>query len=843
MFHVPEASYAAQILLELLRESVILFAVMPRTPGTLRFLRRGISMLLSSRVHSFVLLPAPLTLLSGALLTFSALVYFFAWNWHVLPAAAKFTLAGGGTAACMALALAAERRGQQGSVSLAMFASALFTGLFWVVFGQIFPSDAPFREFCLAWTASTVPLFLLRRTAPLWNLLVVLLSMSACFPPLLEFRQDGYTSHLLASLLVAAACCVATLLRRPRDLNAYLALPLVLMLAEATLLCTLCLFSPPLYQPTLPEIVSGPLVLTAALAAGLVTRHALTLSCTALCGVALLNVVLLRLFDSLSAAKHAVLFTLADGACAVLLAFALPRLSSWKHHPRLHRALAHVPALFGGLLCALSLLTMTALIFTRKGSDTALLIAGLVYMPCGVLLWRRRGKSTFLSVLGSVLVSGGSLCFHIGLLDYDSGIILSAIWTTAVLLYMLLDYPPMRFFTVFWALVSSIFFLPRLIDADLTLPAFFFCLLPLVAASAGRFPRSSLRPAALASLLALLLISPSCPPVLPLHIAFFSVSEKIAITAVALNLAVLVWRHRPTRRLRPTEHAAALITLTALWYLNPLENLVAFSMFLAAFPVRRDAAKNVASPDVTLLLFGAMVLIVNSLIFYYLPLFSLSLKMMYMGIPGLCLLAAGLLFMRKSHAFFHRAAAPNMPLRRQAVPFVLCALVLAVLFSVSTVDRLRLLCEGKTVLLPLTAQERAVFMLGDSMTLLYEADRNLSSLVSGPGCLPLKIDDAGRARPRPEEFLEGSDCGAISGPALTVEKTASGKLRLRLPRRWYFEEGLGLIYEDAVYAALLFDRKNRVLLKGLADKNGRLIHPPHTTHTDEKSASPSPTGE
>lgn len=802
-------------------------------------------MTFSSRAQSFFSRPGPMLLFSGAFLSLSGLVMFFAGNWHTLPDPAKFSLSAGGTALMLALALAAERKGLRLSASLALFSSAMFAGLFWVVFGQTFQSGATFRELCLAWAVSVVPMFLLRRTASLWNLLVVLLSVAVCSQPLLEDWQGRYASHLLAPLLAAAAFLTAALLppswlRRPRGLNAWLALPLILLLAEATVLCTCCILSLPLrYQPSLPELAAGPLALTAALVAGLVTRHALTLSCTALCGVVLLNAALFRLLDDLSFTNEAVLFTLANGACAVLLASALPRLSSWKDHPSLHRALARVPALFGGMLCSLSLLAMTALVFAQEHFSAALLAAGLLYMLLGTLLWRRRGKNTFVAVLGSVLVSGGSLCFHIGLLDSGSGILLASVWAAAAVLYALIDYAPLRFLAVFWALVSTVFFLPQLTDADLALPAFFFCLLPLFAASAGRFPRGFLRPAALASLLVLLLISPSFPPVLPLHIAFFSAGEKIAITTVALNLAVLVWRHRPPRRLHPPEYAAAVIILTALWYLSPLENLIAFSMLLAAVPAGRDVAQNAAPPDVPLLLAGALVLIASSLIFYYLPMFPFSLKMMHMGIPGLCLLAAGLLTMRKSRAVFRPAAVPGMPLRRQAVPFALCALAVAALFSAAAADRLTVLREGRTVLLRLRPQERQVFMLGDSMHLLYDAEQRLPSGLRGPGCLPLDVGENGMAEPLPDAFIEGADCSTVSGPAVTVEKTTFGQRRLRLPHRWYFEECLGICYEDAVFAALLFDRKNRILLKGLADEKGRLILPPCTEVTEDEKGAPS----
>ena len=123
--------------------------------------------------------------------------------------------------------------------------------------------------------------------------------------------------------------------------------------------------------------------------------------------------------------------------------------------------------------------------------------------------------------------------------------------------------------------------------------------------------------------------------------------------------------------------------------------------------------------------------------------------------------------------------------------------------------------EGKNVLLPLEPQDRQIFMLGDYMNLLYDADRNLPSRLNGPGCLPLDIDENNMATPSINGFLEGADCKKLSVPSIRVEKTALGDTRLRLPRRWYFEGGLGIFYEKAAFAAVLFDEKNAFFCRGL----------------------------
>ena len=801
--------------------------------------------------------PERMLLLTGAALVLTAIVYFFAWNWHALPGEAKFVMAGTGMILCMGLALATERKHMAPAPSLALFAAALFTGLFWIVFGQIFQSDATTRDFCLIWAASTIPLFLLRRNALLWNLLVVLFSVGSCADPLLDPWDGAWTSHLLTPLLVAAACCAIAMLppgilRRSPGLNSWLTLPLTLLLAEATALCAmLILFKRYQYHASLPETMAGPLALIAVLVPAVRTRNAVALCETALCGMVLVNAAVFRLFEALPNTALAAVFTLVNILCTVFLAAVLPGFLRWKEHPRLRTALSRAPSLLGGFFSALSFLALTAFAFSELDFSDTLLVAGLIYMPCGVLLWRLRRKSAFVAVFGSVLITGGSLCFHIGLLEYSSGIILASVWAAAVLLYQLLDYTPLRFSAVFWALISTIILLPDLpFPSDgLTLAAFFFCALPLFAAAAGLFPRGFLRPAAFACLCTLLLISPSFPPISDLRMEFGTAEEKITITLAALTLTALLWRNLQKRtvfsRPAPLEIIAAVIGMLVLWLLSPLENLIALNCLFAGLNAscRNGTApeKNVSGSDRPLIFLGVLTLTVSCLLFYYLPVFTFREKMMDMGLPGLCLLTAGLWMeyrFRTSDRAGNTLPPAVPPLLRQALPFALCAAVLITLFCTAAADRKRLLREGEEVLLPLAPKDPRAFLFGDYMALSYDLDLLLFHTKSGPGCLPLTVDEERTAHASPDGILPGQDCKEVPAPALTVDRTASGDLRLRLPRRFYMEEGLGPLLENAAFAVLRFDSKNRLLLTGLADENGRLIRPRPEEATKNQDALP-----
>ena len=791
--------------------------------------------MLPSSLSSPVRLPGLIAIVTGAILTLAAAVFFFAWNWNAMPVAGRFALAAAGTTLCLGLAFAAERTRARPLAPLALLAAALFTGLVWVVFGQVFQSGATAPEFCLVWAAGILPIFLLRREALLWNLLILLLIAASCTEPLIEQWHGSHTSHLLPPLLTAFAGCLVALLpprllRRSPGLNAWLLLPLSAMLALASAMVSLCiLFLPMQYAPSLPELVAGPAVFATVLAAAAKQRHLPSLCLLGLSALVLLNFALARLFDHLPLRDMTAIFALVNLACAFALSKALKAVLKRSNSPRLLKALSHVPALLGGALSALSLMGFTLLVINENGSFAALLYAGLAYMPCGVLLWRLRGKSTFLSVLASVLVTGGSLCFHLGLLDYPRGTIVLSVWAAALLLYLMLDYPPLRFSAVFWALVSTLVLLSWSSFPDMVLPvsAFLLCLLPLTAAAAGRFPQRFMRPAAFACLCVLPLLCPSFPSLSPLRIDLGSAEEKIALSLAAANLIALLLRCLPPSDSpaypRRSERAAAIFILFALWMLSPLEHLVALNMLVAGIARRKKTER--LTCDRTLMALGLVVLLVSLFFVYYLTDLTFRTKMLAIGVPGLCLLFSGLWMEYRAR----RLAAPETsaadlcpPLFRHALSFALCAAALSVLIGAAAADRAAILHDGRDVLLALTPRDPRAFMLGDYMALSYDIDR-LISPAAGAGCLPLAVDEAGRGLAVKDAFVEGGDCAALAVPALRVEQNVAGNARLRLPRRFYFEEGRARDYADAAFAVLCFDGANRVLLRGLADAEGRLL--------------------
>ena len=73
--------------------------------------------------------------------------------------------------------------------------------------------------------------------------------------------------------------------------------------------------------------------------------------------------------------------------------------------------------------------------------------------------------------------------------------------------------------------------------------------------------------------------------------------------------------------------------------------------------------------------------------------------------------------------------------------------------------------------------------------------------------------------------MPAGDCKGVPFPALKLEQRTPSDVRLRLPRRYYFEEGLAPVYERARYAVLRCDEDKRCLLEGLADDKKRLIKP------------------
>lgn len=796
----------------------------------------------------FLPLPSRLTnmaiLATGFALTFASAVYFFAWNWYGMPEAIRFLLTGGVSALCLMLSFLAERRGCMRTAAIALFGTALFIGIFWVTFGQIFQSGATAWELCLVWAANIVPLFLLRRNASLWNLIIALLFIASWGRIISQalVYTDVRELHLLPMLLTAAGSCVIALFpqlrrRSPYGLNAWFALPLTLLLATATALCLqFILFSPS--RPTgMPELVAGPASLVIVLAAAMRTRHALTLCETALAFVVVLNALLLRGFDHLSSAKLALLFTATNLIFTFLLAIALPRM--WKNltFPAFSsRLFSLVPPFLGGFIAAISFIALITLTFLEH--TAVLLGSGLAFMVCGIVLWRMRGKNVFLSVLSATIVFGGCLCFHISLLNHDFAIIIASVWAAALFLYILIDCAALRFFSLFWALSTSIFFLPQTIGIFPYLFIALLLFLPLTAAAFGRFPRGVLRTAAFACLC----VFPATPLIMA-DMANGNVGKRTLITLAALNLVAFLFRQIPPLSYFATHKlvkiAAGIAALFSLWLFSPLESLFALNLIFAgvgnAPNHAADEGEITPAFDKALTVLGIISLTASLVFFYYgidhsFPLENMAIAVfksatpflnmtMATGIPGICLFLMGMWIECRNRQKTYRTheTPPLPPILRHALPFAMFAALMTGVACTAIADRKNLLQTGDEILLSLRPRDPREFMIGDYMDLTYDIERDFPA--EGPLCMPLTVDELGIARPMLGNIKKG-DCNGVPAPAVRVNASSHGFARLSLPHRYYFEHGLAFVYADAAFAVLRCDKKNNCLLKGLAMPTG-----------------------
>ncbi|WP_298067772.1 DUF2157 domain-containing protein [uncultured Mailhella sp.] len=774
---------------------------------------------------------------AGFVLLAAAAFCFVAWNWSGVSAAVRLALPGGTVLLCLTFSCLAERGLHPRESSLALLAAALFIGLFWLAFGQTFQSGASVWDLCRVWAACIVPLFLLRRSAGLWNLLVMLLAAASCTEPPFGAWNGLHSAYLLPPLGVSAAACAAALtaarLRRVPCPNAWLALPLTLLLVISTALCAMLIFYGAAdYSPSLPARLAGPAVLALILAAALITRHALALCALSLSTLALMNTALLRLLENPDPVGTPLAFLSANLAAV----FVLPRvLSLILRRKERFVASARVPAALGGFFSALSLL---ALLFLCLGEEpSSLLAAGAVTSLGGTLLWRVRRGNAFLSVLASVLAAGGAVNVHLALLAFSPAVLLAAVWAATLTLYAIMDAPALRFSAVFWALVTSAATLPELLPAGfpLTLPLFFLLFLPLAAAACGRFPQGKARPAALACLGALLLL----PALLSDPMAFFLARpfplslvpgslEKAAMTAAPiLSLAFLSRRllaawpaPRPHKGL---ECAAGLLALAALWLFCPLESLLFLNIAAAGLAGLFSHEGAPRSHGDTLFTGAGLTLLALCLTLApFLLDLSYPEKMAALGLPGFCLLAAGL------YGYSGRMEPRRLPAPawRQALPFALSAALLTAAGTGSTLSRMTLLNTGREIMLPLSRLSLRTTLTGDALELRYELDGLALPLLDGPVCLPLDVDAQGIARPVPERLFTGKDCGNFKEvPALRLE-TASGTPRARLPRRYAVEEGKPPHSEGTAFARLRCAEDGTCLLTGLENREGQTLSEP-----------------
>lgn len=109
-----------------------------------------------------------LFLVFGCALVLSGVVYFFAYNWNLIPPAAKFATIQ--IAAIAAVAAACWYGLTRVSGKTLMIAASVFVGVFLAVFGQVYQTGADAYQLFLAWSLLILGWSVLSNFAPQWTL-------------------------------------------------------------------------------------------------------------------------------------------------------------------------------------------------------------------------------------------------------------------------------------------------------------------------------------------------------------------------------------------------------------------------------------------------------------------------------------------------------------------------------------------------------------------------------------------------------------------------------------------------------------------------------------------------
>lgn len=152
--------------------------------------------------RQWALWSARVLLVVGLLLLLSGVIFFFAFNWKQIPSLYKFALIELGLISCLVGAFLYTLQRLEGQ--LLLFSASLFVGFFWIIFGQIYPSDADSHQLFGIWAFLIFGWVFVSNFAPHWifwlglmNLFFLLWSLSG---PLLT--QETKTFPLLALILL-----------------------------------------------------------------------------------------------------------------------------------------------------------------------------------------------------------------------------------------------------------------------------------------------------------------------------------------------------------------------------------------------------------------------------------------------------------------------------------------------------------------------------------------------------------------------------------------------------------------------------------------------------------------
>ncbi len=127
-------------------------------------------------VRQWGLWVARLLLALGAALVLSGIVYFFAFNWAVIPPLVKLGSLAGAIVCCIAFVLAYGLERRTGQVM--SLAACVLTGVFLAVYGQIYQTGADAYTLFVAWAALIFPWVVVTAFAGLWAVWLVIANVA-----------------------------------------------------------------------------------------------------------------------------------------------------------------------------------------------------------------------------------------------------------------------------------------------------------------------------------------------------------------------------------------------------------------------------------------------------------------------------------------------------------------------------------------------------------------------------------------------------------------------------------------------------------------------------------------
>ncbi|MEP3892029.1 MAG: DUF4401 domain-containing protein [Hellea sp.] len=141
----------------------------------------------------------------------SGIIFFFAFNWNDLSGMAKFSIVGGGIAACL-LAWVIAKLDSPAGQAFGIGATVL-VGVMFAVLGQVYQTPAMIHTPFLFWAALTLPFALASRNLAHWTVWLVILTVAVTSYANSGLRLAGDdTAANLLNIVVAGGCIAGLIL-------------------------------------------------------------------------------------------------------------------------------------------------------------------------------------------------------------------------------------------------------------------------------------------------------------------------------------------------------------------------------------------------------------------------------------------------------------------------------------------------------------------------------------------------------------------------------------------------------------------------------------------------------